>query len=67
MVAIISHNSHRNHRMAKIRKDLLVHLLQPLLKQGYPQQGAQEYLVVFGGLRGGDSSFSPGSLCQHCQ
>ena len=33
----------QNHRMVEVGSDLWVHLVQPLLKQGYPQQGAQAH------------------------
>lgn len=64
MVAIISHTSHRNHRMAKVGKGPLGPSSPAPAQAGLPTAGSQEYvLVVFGGLQGGDSSFSLGSLC----
>lgn len=45
--------------MAEVGRDLWVHLLQPPLQQGHPDQSAQDHVqVAFGDLQGGDSTTS---------
>lgn len=52
--------SAQNHRMVGVSRSIWVHLLQPLLQQGHPAQGAQ----AFGDLQERDSTASMGNLCQ---
>lgn len=48
----------------KGRKGPLGHPLQPLLQQGYPQQGVQDHVqVAFEDLQRGDSTTNLGNLC----
>ena len=51
--------------MAEAGSALCVHLAQPLLQQGPPQQGAQAHVqVTSGDLQGGDPTASLGNPCQ---
>ena len=51
--------------MAEAGSALCVHLAQPLLQQGPPQQGAQAHVQVpSGDLQGGDPTASLGNPCQ---
>ena len=57
--------SAQNHRMVGVSRSIWVHLLQPLLQQGHPAQGAQSRIqVAFGDLQERDSTASLGNLCQ---
>jgi len=45
--------------MAEVGRDCWGHLIQPLLKQGHPEQCAQVYVQAdFEDLQGGDSAAS---------
>jgi len=45
--------------MAEAERVLWVHLVQPQLQQGHPEQGAQVHIQLgFDGLQGGDSTSS---------
>ena len=51
--------------MAEVGRDLWVHLAQPLLQQGHPEQGAQAHVqAVLEDLQGGDSTAPLDSLRQ---
>lgn len=53
----------QSNRMAEGGRDIWVHLVQTLLKQGRPEQGAQSHAwAAFEDLPGGDPQ-PPGSLC----
>jgi len=59
-----SHNPSQNHSMAEAGSAPWVHLAQPLLQQGPPQQGAQAHVQVpSGDLQGGDPTASLGNPC----
>ena len=58
----------QNHSMADVRRDHWVHVAQPLLQQGHPEQGARGCVqVTFGDLQGGDPTASgqPVPLLRH--
>ena len=49
----------QNHKMIGVEMDLWVHLLQPLLQQGHPEQGAQGHVqAALEDLQGRDPTAS---------
>ena len=49
--------------MVGVGGGLCIHLVQPLLQQGYPEQGAQDYVHAASEDLSGESTTSPRNQC----